>query len=462
MGGIVIDDRAEIFALPVLDRILIYAPFHSLTALVNRDAAKLIQNSLRTETDPPEPVRRIVSELRCPGRSFPSHRQGPLSDPLFMGIIPTRGCNLNCRYCNFAVPQDNVSMMTLSTARDAVDAYLDLLKSVGQNEAEIHFFGGEPFYAKKIVQFVVEYTNYQVDREGMEAKFEVTTNGLFSEVDCSWIADHFDTVVLSLDGPEDIQELHRPSTNQNQATNIIIQNAKSFSLGPAELIVRACVTNQSVGRMEEIADWIWQTFRPSTVCFEGLTLSTRSAEAGLHPPDPWEFGRHFWQAARILETHGIETVLSTVNLTAWQISGCPVGKDALIISPDGSIDACYQLREDWESQGLDFHLGQLVNQSFKINPGALQSVRDFAARDKPLCADCFCRYHCAGGCHISHPTDDLAGAYDDVCISTRLVTVARLLDRIGQGELATEWLTDLVSAQETVLRENDCLSTLKV
>jgi uncharacterized protein len=456
------NDRAEIFAFPILDRILIYAPFHSLTALVNRDAAKLIQKALKTETDPPEIVRTIVSELRRPGRSCPAKRRGPLDDPLFLGIIPTRGCNLNCRYCNFAVPQDDVSVMSLSTARDAVDAYLDLLKNLGQNKAEVHFFGGEPFYAKKIVQFVVEYTNYQTAREGMETRFEVTTNGLFNEVDCTWIADHFDTVVLSLDGPEDIQDLHRPSDNQKQASKIIIQNAKAFSLGPTELIIRACVTNQSVACLEDIANWIWQTFRPSTVCFEGLTSSTRSTEAGLYPPDPWVFGRNFWQASKILKPHGIETVLSTVNLNSWQVSGCPVGKDALIISPDGSVDACYQLSQDWESQGLDFHLGQLVSQNFIIKPEALQRVRDFAARDKPLCNNCFCRYHCAGGCHISHPTDDLVGAYDNVCINTRLVTVARLLERIGQDELATAWLTDSVSVQTTVLREDDCLSVLKV
>ncbi len=447
----------DIFAVPIGKKFLLYAPLHKFSALVNRAALHSIHTALTTGDTVSPTLEPIVKPLQRPTIPVPAARTGYLTTPLFLGIIPTRGCNLACRYCDFAAPKKNNDVMDIGLARCAVDAYLSLICEAGNQKAEIHFFGGEPFYAETVIHFVVEYATSRAAELGLTVRFEATTNGLYHTTRCRWIADHFDAIVLSLDGTPDIQECHRPSLNGNKTADIIVRNAKILSEGSVELILRSCITRDTVQRMPEIAEWIGREFRPSTVCFETLNTSPLSEAAHFAPPDPWEFAQNFDAAAAILQAYGIETVISSADLRSCRASFCPVGKDALIVSPDGAVDACYLLKKDWEKSGLDLRLGRLNNDGFEIDPDALQSVRNLTVHQKPLCADCFCRYHCAGGCHVNHNTSAAPGEFDNLCVQTRLITAVSLLRKIGQDTLADDWLSDREALETAVWQKTDRL-----
>lgn len=452
----------DIFAVPILDKTLLYAPLHNLLALVDRRAAGEIQSGLQSGAASAYPqVQQILSVLQAEAQPAPQARSGELRQPLFLGLIPTRGCNLGCRYCDFPMPKQKEPLMPLSLARQAVDAYLEIQVANGSRHAEVHFFGGEPFFAEQVVHFAVNYTGLKAAELGLRTRFEVTTNGVYSRGRAEWIADHFDTVVLSLDGPQDIQELHRPSLNRRSNFKLVEQSAKIFSQGTVELILRACVTGDTVRRLPEIAAWMAENFRPSTVTFERLTESPLSRAAGMQPPDPWEFARQFEAAAQVLEPYGIQTVLSSANLNTLHCSFCPVGKDALIVSPDGWVDACYLLPEEWSRRGLDLRIGRMDGGRLAIDPLALEAVRGLTVHEKPLCAGCLCRYHCAGGCHVNHDASLAPGNYDDLCLQTRLVTITGLLKRLGQPALARDWLSDREALELTARHSPDTLLALE-
>ena len=127
---IMLTTQLDIFSVPVDDKFLIYAPLHNLAALVDRKAARHIRAGLQSGSDPvPAAVQPIVEQLRSPGAPAPAPRTGPLDDPFFLGLIPTRGCNLGCCYCDFAAPKQSSPVMDLSLACQALDAYFDLLRS---------------------------------------------------------------------------------------------------------------------------------------------------------------------------------------------------------------------------------------------------------------------------------------------------------------------------------------------
>lgn len=450
----------EIFALPVGERFLIYAPLQALTALVDRSALHCLQAGRQSLDPVPAALQPILGRLQTPPQTL-TPRSGPLDAPLFLGLIPTRGCNLGCRYCDFAAPKQASPVMDLGLARAALEAYFALLRAAGRRRAEIHFFGGEPFYAGAVVHFAVEQAAARAAELGLSVRFEATTNGLYSAARCRWIADRFDTLVLSLDGPPEVQERQRPALNGRPAAALVIRNAKILSDGPVELILRACVTSETVARMPATAEWMGREFRPAAVCFETLTTSAQSEAAGLTPPDPWEFARGFDAAAQILNAQGVEAVLSTADLRAPRLSFCPVGGDALIVSPDGTVAGCYLLAEEWARRGLDMRLGRLNGRGFEIDPAASARLRNLTVLDRPLCAECFCRYHCAGGCHVHHDTSAPAGRYDAVCIQTRLVTVTTLLRRLGQHDLAAAWLRDRAAAEAAAWQRSDRLDLLE-
>jgi uncharacterized protein len=459
-----LQDKAvdDIFLVPVVDKYLLYSPLHHLAALIDRHAVQLIRAGLKTQDTKtmPDLLQSIAGQLLSVEVNPPAIRTGILDAPLFLGIIPTRNCNMGCRYCDFAAPKLDGAIMRLNMARGAVDAYLNLLKAAGREHAEIHFFGGEPFFAMNVVQFIVEYAALRASELKLPIHFEAITNGIYNANSCRWIAEYFDTIILSLDGPADIQGRQRPARNGHNPFSTIVRNAKIFSESAVELIFRVCVTSETVDRMTEIAAWLGKEFRPSTVCFETLTESKLSQASGFMSCSPWTFARQFVDATRVLDKYGVEVVSSTTNLQNIQLSFCPVGNDALIVSPDGTLSACYLLPEDWSRNNLDFHFGRVARDSFEIDEEALQYVRSMSVADKALCSNCLCRYHCTGGCHVNH---NIARAqqYDDLCIQTRLITIAKLLMQMKQDDLMEEWLANRPAMEMSGMQQTDQLFRLE-
>jgi uncharacterized protein len=447
----------EVFVAAITDQCdLLYAPLHNFSALVNRGAARQLREILSTGQHPSSTaIQPIMEPLSKPAHTLPAIRTGPINKPFFIGLIPTRGCNLACRYCDFPAPGQDGIVMDLALIRNAVEAYLDLLLAHGHRQGEIHFFGGEPFHARAAVEAAVGYASLRASELGISLRFEATTNGVYNEFFCDWIADHFDAVVLSMDGPADIQNRHRPARKGLSHFSVVERSAKIFSEGPTELVIRACVTKETAPRMKEIARWMASEFRPAMICFEPLNPTANAEAAGLVPPDPWEFARNFHEAACLLDDKGIEVVYSSATLNEIRNSFCPVGRDALIVSPEGELSACYLIPSDWESKGLDLKIGYVSDKGFNFDPRAVQRVRQLAGREKPLCVNCLCQYHCAGGCHVNHTTDQ--GPYDDSCIQTRIITITKLLDGLSQPALASLWLNDRPQLETTIRQKTDRL-----
>lgn len=453
--------RQDIFALPIADKVLVYAPLHNLAALIDSTAAGQLRQSLAGDRQATGAgLADLVETLRAPGLPRPQPRQGGLGMPLFLGLIPTRGCNMSCAYCDFAAPKQTSPVMDLETARQAIDAYLELLSGQGGTHMELHFFGGEPFFAPKTIHFVVEYALAKAAERGFSAHLEAITNGFFNLRSARWAAGVFDTVFLSLDGPREIQDRYRPGPGGRSVYDTVARNARLFSEQGVELILRSCITSETVERMPEIAAWFAEEFHPAAVCFETLVDSQLSQANNIHPPDPWAFARGFGQAAALLAGQGIETVLSTADLGYPHLSFCPVGNDALIVTPDGCVHACYLLEEEWRREGLDLTYARLDERAaggLMVDQPALDQIRELHVDNYPLCADCFCRFNCSGGCHVNRRAVLSAHEYDATCIQTRLVSASILLNRLGQEDLSQRWLSDPGLHEAAILRQGDRL-----
>jgi uncharacterized protein len=451
----------QIFAIPISNQFLLYAPLHNLAALMDRTAARRLRDSLlRGRAVTGGRLGEIARALSDGAEPAPLPKQGAFV-PSFLGFLPTRGCNLSCRYCGFVTSEESHQVMDLELARDAVNWYMDVLDRAGVRHAEIHYFGGEPFCAEEVLDLTVHLARIRADEAGCTLRFEVATNGVLSDERCRWAADNLDTIVVSLDGPADIQDRHRPYKDGRGSFETVERSARILSEGSADLFLRACVTSQTVDRLPEIAAWFCEHFRPRGVCFEPLQPSNQSRAAQLEPPDPWDFARNFIEAARILESHGVKPVHAAADIHTRRVSFCPVGNDAAIVSPDGTISACYLLRRDWEAKGLDLCLGRIEDSRVQLRADAVASARGLNVHNKPLCARCFCKWHCAGGCHVNHAPTGPPGTYDRLCIQTRIIALRNILEAMGQDHLAREWLWDREAAERSVYQPSDLLLDLE-
>ncbi len=434
----------KVFQIPILDKWLVYAPLQQSAALINRAAASVLRKG-RYQEESGE-LSDLCDLFRSQSDRIPQPLQGDVN-PLFLGIIPTRDCNMGCLYCSFGGAPTKSTYMKPEIAVAAVDWIVAQTKRLGKNSFHVQFFGGEPFVAPEIVEIVVHRSRYLSAQHGLIPYFDASTNGLFSESQCKFIGDYFDTLVLSLDGPPEFHDKNRPTLKGHPTFSAIERTVLRLSEMPIDLCIRMCITQESVSHMEEISQWMIESFNPFAVSFETLIPGKRSISSGLRPPDPYQFARHVIGAYDAANSLGVKAIYSAVEANKPRQSFCPVGNDAVIVSPDGRISACYLLPEEWENRGLDLNMGWVhTNGGVDIFSDALTRIRQLP-QYKPRCKRCFCQYTCAGGCHVNQTYPGCDKNYTDFCIQTRIVTACLLLRRLGAGDLSQALLNDMQAMQ---------------
>jgi len=432
----------DVFAVPIFDKWLVYAPLHRVVALVNRAAL----------TEFPE---QLCAALAEPPEPEPLLRQGPVNPP-FLGLVPTRACNLSCAYCGFGATPCG-EQMGLALAAAGVDWMADHAARSGRRTLDVHFFGGEPFSAPDVVDVAVHRTRAAAAEKGLLPRLEVATNGVYSEARARFVGDYFDTVVLSFDGFRAVHDRHRPTLGWSGCFDQVAATARVLSASPAELCLRICVAQDNVEQLAETVDWFAQEFQPCSIDFETLQPTPESERAGLRPPDPYVFAAQFPSARRVATEHGVEPVYAAAVTEEPRLTFCPVGNDTLIVNPDGRVSACYLQERDWQARGLDLNLGRLGTEGgVELPPEDVERLRRLVT-DKPRCRNCFCRWSCAGGCQVNHSYPGCSPAYDDFCIQTRLITACSLLDGLGQEALSGDLVAEPARMQRLAKWPSDRL-----
>ncbi|MDO8589614.1 MAG: radical SAM protein [Armatimonadota bacterium] len=442
------------FVIPIIDKWLIYSPLHHLAALLNGAAVSSLRESNSRRL--PESLASIKRAIEAEPARVPSPNSGP-ARPQFVGVIPTRACNLKCVYCGFGASSCPDRTMDLDTAVALVDWWADYAKQSGIDTLEIHFFGGEPLCAPDVVSAVVHHARRRAAEAGLAARFEIATNGCFDDDSRAFLSDYIDSVVLSLDGKSVYQDRYRPTSSGAGTFEAVAANARRLAASSTELCVRTCVTAENAKDLQESTAWMCEELNPSSIDYEVLQPTPESDAAGLAPPDPWEFATAFIRASRVAAEAGVRAVYSAASTDELRHSFCPVGTDTIIASPDGRLSACYLLEEDWQSRGIDLNVGTVdAANGVKLDQSAVERVRALTGcADR--CRKCFVRRHCAGGCHVNHSYPGHPDRYDDFCVQTRLIAACRLVGGLVGDEQVDRLLSDRTEMERLALRASDTL-----
>lgn len=450
---------ADVYAIPVGGQWILHSPRSMTSALVNRAAVKAVaacaSGDASAASGTMADLWRRLSEVDEPPERPPLR-------PAKLVIIPTRSCNMRCVYCDFDASVTRSATLDPRLACRLIDDAAAKLRPASPGLLRIHFFGGEPLLARQCVETVVHYARMVCARTGLVPWFEVTTNGLFDPSAIPLLGDYMDSVVISLDGDESTHDVNRRRHDGRGTYAAIAANIQRLSEFPVELSLRACVTSRSADSMARIASRFCSEFEFAILCFEMLAPNRSGVDAGLRPPDPYSFAAGVLKAERLATAHDVRVVHGPSELAARRGSSCPVGLGTLMLSPDGRLTACYLEVERWTRRGLDPVIGRVDRVS---GPMIYQEKLDRVAEllsSKPRCERCFCRYSCAGGCHIEQTPPGCSIEYDDRCRATRIITAGRLLGKL-RGPAATERFVDEpISMQAVVENPDDRLTAWNV
>lgn len=175
-----------------------------------------------------ETMEAVAASISAYRASLPP-AQATKQTPRALSLMVAQECNLNCSYCfasqgTYGGPPKH---MDLEVAKASVDF---LLKGIGQGEtASIILFGGEPLMNFEAIQVLVQHSERVAAAQGKFVAFSMTTNGtLLTEEALRFCREHKIALMVSVDGPPDIQDVQRPCRNPTESSSRLVEQNMAY------------------------------------------------------------------------------------------------------------------------------------------------------------------------------------------------------------------------------------------
>lgn len=417
-------DNEEIFILDYLsdsNKKIVYAPLRSYLALVREEAALEIYSG-----SPSHIKDQIISRIKSKGflnmQTIIDELQNTNPE---LSIAITDNCNLRCIYCH-ASAGDKGKQKTMSYRLiDAIiNKYFETIKQT--NTVQISFNGGgEPTYNFNKLKYAVNKIKEISALKGVDYKLSMATNGFYGDKIRKFIVDEFFEVSLSFDGPEHIQNLHRPLPNGNGSFTKVFDTAIFFRNAGFNMAFRATVSDYSIKYLEEIVDFFAMHFPGTSLGLENLNPFGRGAYCeAVKPPDKNEFSRGIIHLLNYIKDKPISIINSaTTDFDIIRPVFCTnVGIPSWTVDVNGVIYACHR---DGAPDEFVFGKYDLENDRLTLDSKKIESIRSMVVFNYEECKDCFCKYHCAGDCPDRRLMDKLD------CNSTQQIGIKILNDKLN-------------------------------
>lgn len=140
----------------------------------------------------------------------------------------TQNCNFRCKYCHYT---ENTGAQRVHANRrmsfETVKKAILFLRehSLDLDEVYIGFYGGEPLLEFELMRQAIEYAEKAL--EGKKINYMLTTNSvLLNEKMIAYIEEHEINLLVSLDGPKEINDLNRVTADGRGTFDRVIEKLK--------------------------------------------------------------------------------------------------------------------------------------------------------------------------------------------------------------------------------------------
>ena len=392
----------DVFLIPSTEgNYLLYAPtLRKLLKITHELALRISESETECSNitrDEPVSVLALLLEqsLKNAIDPFPLRQEKSKFFHLALGL--TKDCTLNCRYChaNAGEKEDMPQEVLLAAVRHA-------FKTAKQNKlcgVNVSFaVGGEPTARWDLFTLCIETINQSQNQYGIPAYLSMTTNGFYGPLKRRYIAEYFDSVLLSLDGPPEIQNFHRPPITGGGSYSFVRDSALFFLRTAKSFSIRATVSNLSVKQMPQIVEFFFREFgNDYHLVFEPLVpLGRAAANSSLvSEPTQKEFTKYYIQSRELGKRLGLEVRTSAANVGRLVTSFCgAMSIPAFTVTTRGLVTTCER-----DSDGHYYSYGEFSPASQMLVTDEHRVERNKTYLGIPSkCVPCFCKWHCAGDC----------------------------------------------------------------
>ena len=354
--------------------------------------------------------------------NFNSNPNSPLGS-ICLNI--SHDCNLRCSYC-FAdrdgYNQDK-QLMKPEIAEKAIDFLIE--NSMEQSSLEVSFFGGEPLLNFPVILHTVTYAEEQGAKHNKSIKFHVTTNGtLLTPEIIKFLKEKNFSIILSLDGPKDVQDTMRRFQDGRGSYDIVAKNLKLLLTEKDAFrgfTVRSTFTRKNLdieNLMMHLADLGCQNIsvEPAFIDIQDLDIREENMNELLRHYDiladqylkEMEGGRYF-------SFFHLKQMMDQGHHRTSRLTQCGASAGYVGIGADGKIYPCHMFVGKTEYVMGDVCKGEGMNETIK------ETFSNAHVRNKGKCMSCWARYICGGGCHYHaiQYNNEILNPYDLECEMTK-------------------------------------------
>ncbi len=443
----------DIYAVPAGDlwgtdpeRIyMIYAPLGghiALAAAADVHALERCAAGGQADTD----RLRALSAFQAQGK-VPVHRLPRSPHDLYqIDILLNYTCNFRCVYCYSAAGRSSGQV-----GFDKVKAVVDYLFCSGKKQENPYIInfsgGGEPLMSFPLIRQTVEYIR-EVSR-GKDYIYNVglVTNGsLITPEITDYLHSRNVDMAVSFEILPHLQDRERGSYGR-VAANLDMMLDKGYPFG-----IRTTFTPESVGSMCLMIEELVRRFpRLKKVVFD-----TVLAPALFPTPESLEsyydtFLEEFYRAKALGKEKGISVESVAVETLSMVRDRTCEGK--IVLTPMGTVSSCARVSSPREPLYGDYVYGRVEDGRLVFDQEKFARIMaESNIHTQPMCAGCFARWNCGGGCRLFHQS--FPPAYEEVRCRFARKALKRQLFGVLSANFRQATGQDLHASVETRLRDH--------
>jgi sulfatase maturation enzyme AslB (radical SAM superfamily) len=429
-----------IFRLDGTARSLYYAPGY--LAAVEADRIPAFESDLSTGGSDNALTLELLRHAQTASQKRAEQFQRPFA-PLCLTLYLNNECNLACAYCYSAPADPRQTGLRLSLADIRTAAELVAANCAAQNRVLTVVFhgGGEPTLSQSHLQAALTAVNEVAARYSLQTFKYIATNGVMSAAQAKWLAEHFDLIGLSCDGPADIQSRQRPLRNGRDSLPFVERTAQILRERGKPFRVRVTLTPASFTRQVEIAEYLCGTLQPREIEVEPVYQGGRASPMdGFAPELADSFVDEFFRARQVAQGYGVGWSFSGVRPAEIHGPYCHVFRDVLNLVPGGVVTACFKQVEIGKIRELGLNIGQrdAATGRFVLDGAQIEALRQRLSAEPEKCQTCINRFHCVRGCPDECPLES-AQLAEFRCRVLRRMLEKQLWETAAGLETETGW-----------------------
>lgn len=390
---------------------LVYAPFKNLAVCGWR-------SSLAKWILPFIPDCQVLSDT------------GVTEKPTSVLVDVTHNCSLKCVYCCVGSGKDqgkinpnHVKTVIDQLIKNAVDSEVGSIMAVLGGAGEITM-------AWKEVLEVIEHIKERAEKAKIAPIIYAITNGVLSENKILWLIENTTHVVLSMDGPAEIQNAHRPTKTGGESFSRVVKTAEVLHGTGAQYAIVTTVSDLNI-RLAEVVKFLAQ-YRPALLNIQPVAELGRCHQTGWKTPDPKLFVSEFRKAMRVAEKHNILLMSVGMRIDRILTQACTAATGGgYVLTKDGYLTGCQNVLYKEDPHSDQFWYGNVHQNRVEIDEAKLKASNGLrCVRETEMCRNCFTRWHCTQHCHADRIHNDTAVSGGRQCFITRELAWDSVIERI--------------------------------